>query len=263
MSNKFYIFRDAALSPGLPEPVPSPSMDIVKRFKTIAEIEYTSDFHFHDDIRLTLGFTSRAPSLTSPSFSTLSATTSRSLTFQSFCKSPIPGETFSGRKSLNMSGWFLNNLKPCTKLSELHCADLENLLKPPKTNPVALSPIVDQTNNPLLMIGANPNLHTLTFEKINWQYRADHFTESVFRFLVTHKSLTRLKLHLAAIPHSFLNNFFDSLPVSLQDLEFRFETFYHTPLAREFRTPADFRTTPLPCLKRLCLPGKRQRVTSH
>ncbi|KAK5796908.1 hypothetical protein F5H01DRAFT_385468 [Linnemannia elongata] len=89
---------------------------------------------------------------------------------------------------ISNAGWFLNNLKPCTKLSELHCADLENLLKPPKTNPVALSPIVDQTNNPLLMIGANPNLHTLTFEKINWQYRADHFTESVFRFLVTHKS---------------------------------------------------------------------------
>ncbi|KAF9272460.1 hypothetical protein BGZ88_004756, partial [Linnemannia elongata] len=146
---------------------------------------------------------------------------------------------------------------------ELHCADLENLPKPPRTNPIALSPIVDQTNNPLLMIGTNPDLHTLTFEKINWQYRADHFTESVFRFLVTHKSLTRLKLHLGAIPHSFLNNSFDSLPVSLQDLEFRFETFYHTPLVREFRTPADFRTTPLPCLKRLCLQGKRQRVTSH
>ncbi|KAH7056093.1 hypothetical protein BKA57DRAFT_531805 [Linnemannia elongata] len=161
------------------------------------------------------------------------------------------------------AGWFLNNLKPCSNLSEFHCADLENLPKPPRTNPIALSPIVDQTNNPLLMIGTNPDLHTLTFEKINWQYRADHFTESVFRFLVTHKSLTRLKLHLGAIPHSFLNNFFNGLPVSLQNLEFRFETFYHTPLAREFRTPADFRTTPLPCLKRLCLPGKRQRVTSH
>ncbi|KAK3841539.1 MAG: hypothetical protein J3R72DRAFT_524363 [Linnemannia gamsii] len=50
--NEFYIFRDAALIPDLPAPFSSPPTDIIKRLQTIRKTTYTSDFKFHDDIRL-------------------------------------------------------------------------------------------------------------------------------------------------------------------------------------------------------------------
>lgn len=44
MSNEFYIFRDAALTPDLPEPLSSSPTYIIKRLKTIAEPNIPATF---------------------------------------------------------------------------------------------------------------------------------------------------------------------------------------------------------------------------
>ncbi|KAF9918672.1 hypothetical protein FBU30_011329 [Linnemannia zychae] len=50
----YYVFTDDALTPELPSPFVSAPFDIIKELKKIGHRKYTSDFKFHDDIRVAI-----------------------------------------------------------------------------------------------------------------------------------------------------------------------------------------------------------------
>ncbi|KAG0196443.1 hypothetical protein BGX33_001633 [Mortierella sp. NVP41] len=106
--------------------------------------------------------------------------------------------------------------------------------------------IVDQTKNALLMIETSPRLHTLTVEKVSRQYRADHFTDAVFRSISTHK-----------VAHPDQANLFQSLPVGIQDFEFSALSWYPTGRNAPFAwpDPSEFSETRYLALERLAIRG--------
>ncbi|KAF9141582.1 hypothetical protein BGX30_004545 [Mortierella sp. GBA39] len=166
---------------------------------------------------------------------------------------------------LSDAGWFLNNpSSPCTNLIELHCIDYD--YQPKDMYFWGLSPsIVDQTRNALLLVETNPKLRTLFVEHNEWRYKDDHFTEPVFESLATHTSLTRIHISLQSISFSFRYTLYNSLPVGLRDLEFRYLSLYSSWDESDSATTLESKltTTLLPALERLCLSGPQERVSSH
>ena len=165
------------------------------------------------------------------------------------------------------AGWFLNNpTSPCTNLRELHCVDYDYQNKRLEGYNMQTCPsIVDQTKNALLLIEINPKLRTLTVDHREWRYRDDHFTESVLKSLVTHKSLTRIHINIPLLISDTRLNLYNNLPVGLQDFEFSYEATRSAWIYDDdhrIRIP-QLSTTLLPALKRICLQGIRQRVPSH
>lgn len=124
---------------------------------------------------------------------------------------------------------------------------------------------MDQTKNALLLIEINPNLRTLTVDHKEWRYRDDNFTESVFKSLATHRSLTRIHINIPSLVSDIPFKIYNNLPVGLQDFEFSYTTTC-SPWAYgdEYRISMPrLSTNLLPVLKRICLHGTRQRVPSH
>ena len=157
------------------------------------------------------------------------------------------------------AGWFLNNpSSPCTNLIELHCVDYDYQPKDLYFREPSPS-IVDQTRNALLLVETNPKLRTLSVEHNEWKYKDDHFTESVFKSLATHKFLTRIHITLPSISLAFRYTLYNSLPVGLRDLEIRCLSLYPNWDENESKLT----TTLLPALERFCLSGPLKRVTSH
>ncbi|KAG0291233.1 hypothetical protein BGZ97_005955, partial [Linnemannia gamsii] len=166
------------------------------------------------------------------------------------------------------AGWFLDNpTSPCTNLKELYCVDYDYQPKG-AYQPVKTPSIVDQTKNALLLVETNPKLRTLSVQHNVWNYRVDHFTESIFKSLASHKSLARIHISLLSITLTFRYTLFNSLPSGLQDFEFCYESLHY--LSSDFNehgvhiAPApELVTTVLPALERLCLRGSQKQVTSH
>ncbi|KAF9551864.1 hypothetical protein EC957_004187 [Mortierella hygrophila] len=160
--------------------------------------------------------------------------------------------------------WLLNNpTSPCINLIELHCLDYDYLPKG-KDYWGLLPAIVDQTRNALLLVETNPKLRTLFVEHYEWRYKSDHFTEPVFESLATHTSLTRIHISVQSITLPFRYSLYNSLPVSLRELEFCYRNLY-SPWDESVDTTPEpkLTTTLLPALERLCLSGPQKRVTSH
>ncbi|KAK3834211.1 MAG: hypothetical protein JOS17DRAFT_738396 [Linnemannia elongata] len=121
------------------------------------------------------------------------------------------------------AGWFLNNAFGSSyyaNLRELYCVDFNYSQKPKRGVYYYTRPsIVDQSQNALRLIGSCPRLLSLTVDHLSRYYRADHFTEDIFKSIYNHTSLTTIKIHLEMVPPEFSTILIKSLPASLKDFE--------------------------------------------
>ncbi|KAF9925421.1 hypothetical protein FBU30_004777 [Linnemannia zychae] len=161
-------------------------------------------------------------------------------------------------------GWFLNRSISCTNLKELHCVDYNYLPERQIFGTYPNTTVVDQNQNALLLLTTNPSLQTFTVSHDRGEYRVDHFTETVFKSLVAHRSLTKVHISINTIAPRFLLDLFNSLPVNLQDFEFSCNNFWnYDPVEWESFDANLYTTSPLPFLERCCLSGPQKRVTNH
>ncbi|KAG0293511.1 hypothetical protein BGZ96_002740 [Linnemannia gamsii] len=164
--------------------------------------------------------------------------------------------------------WFLNNpTSPCINLQELYCVDYDYQPKDLYVSEESMSN-VDQTKNALLLVEANPKLLTLSVEHNERTYRDDHFTESIFKSLASHKSLARIHISLASINSTFRYTLFNNLPGGLRDFEFCYRSLHYTSDDWNedgvfINSEPELITTVLTALERLCLRGPQKQLTSH
>lgn len=164
--------------------------------------------------------------------------------------------------------WFLNNpTSLCTNLQELNCVDYDYQPKDLYVSKESLSN-VDQTKNALLLVETNPKLLTLSVEHNERKYRDEHFTESIFKSIASHKSLARIFISLPNITSAFRYTLFNNLPGGLRDFEFCYRSLYHKSSDWNedgvfISSEPELITTVLSGLERLCLRGPQEQATSH
>ncbi|KAF9146301.1 hypothetical protein BGX30_001952 [Mortierella sp. GBA39] len=117
--------------------------------------------------------------------------------------------------SLTRAGSWIMPFSYYTDLQELHCVDFNYRQKPKPLRHYYTRPsIVDQSQNALRLIEFCPKLLSLTVDHLSREYRADHYTEDIFKFICIHTSLATIKIHLESVPFEFSTVLIKSLPAS-------------------------------------------------